>query len=113
MKITKFVKAFTVIACLIGFAVSAWSDDVGAPAKGAQGVVGDEAIISKIDRDKVTRRSATDINKEITVSLNNAGDLKVGDKVKVQGNIVKKLDARSEPAPQPETGSKSGPAEAK
>ncbi len=113
MRITKSIKAFTVISCLLGFVVTAWSDDIGAAGKGAQGVVGDEAVISKIERDKVTLRSATDVNKEITVSLNNAGDLKVGDKVKVQGNIVRKLDALSEPAPQPEAGSKTGPADTK
>ncbi len=113
MKIARLVKAFTVISCLLGFAVTAWSDDMGPQGKGAQGVVGDEAIVSRIDRDKVTLRSATDVSKEITVSLSNAGDLKIGDKVKVQGNIVKKLDALSENAPLPETGSKSGSAEAK
>ncbi len=113
MKISRLIKAFAIIACLFGFVMTAWSDDVGALGKGAQGIIGDEAIISKIERDKVTLRSATDANKVITVSLDNAGDLKVGDKVKVQGNIVKKLDAAPDPAAQPEAGSRSGPAEGK
>lgn len=113
MKITGIIKSLTVISCLFTFVVTAWSVDLSASGKSAQGTVGDEAVVSKIDRDKITLRSAIDANKEITVSMNNPGDLKVGDKVKVQGNIIKKLDAISDTGAQPETGSRSGPAETK
>jgi hypothetical protein len=105
MKIRNYVKVIVLFACLFGFAALSWSDNNVPAAQDTQGVVGDEAIVARIDNEKVTLQSSSDGSKEITVSLNDAANLKVGDKVKVQGNNVTKLDempgATDQPAQDP------------
>ncbi len=98
MKTFRSIKAGVLLTCLLGSATAAWSDDIVSPGKNAQEVVGREAVVAKIGRDAVTLRSATDSNKEITIPSSNAEEFKVGDKVKVQGNIFKKLGDVAEPA---------------
>jgi hypothetical protein len=101
MKICSYVKVFVIFACLFGFASLSWSDNTVPAAQDAQGVVGEEAIIAKIDNGKVTLQSSSDGSKVITVSLNDTASLKVGDKVKVQGNSVSKIDAMPGSTDQP------------
>jgi hypothetical protein len=103
MKIIRLSSAVTFSFCLFMFVATAWStESAGTPGK-ARGVIGEEALISKIDRDLVTLQSLTGDKKEIIISLKETGMLKVGDKVSVQGNSVKKLENMSDPIPQPET----------
>lgn len=93
MKIFRFVKAGVVFMALSAFAVTAWADDTVKSGKNAQEIVGEEAIVAKVGTDQVTLLSATDKNKECTIPMADAGELKVGDKVKVQGNVVMKVEA--------------------
>ncbi len=101
MKIRSVLKVVLLFGCLFGFAAVSWSDNTVPAVQDAQGVVGEEAIVSRIDNDKVTLRSSSDGNKEFTVSLTDAANLRVGDKVKVQGNKVSKLDAMPGASGQP------------
>jgi hypothetical protein len=96
MKISRFNKAVVFFFCLFGLVVSAWSEDKIDTAKEAQNTVGEEAIVAKIEREKVTLQSTTDKNKEYTVSLSDTGELKIGDKVRVMGNNIKKLESTPE-----------------
>jgi hypothetical protein len=93
MKIWSYLKVVVLFACLFGFTALSWSEPSVPAGQDAQGVVGEEAVVTKIDNDKVTLQSMRDGSKEVTVSLNDAPNLKVGDKVKVQGNTVSKPDA--------------------
>jgi hypothetical protein len=96
MKILRFIKASVFFFCLFGLVVAAWSEEKNDPAKEAQKAVGEEAIVAKIDREKVTLQSTTDKSKEYTVSLSDTGELKIGDKVRVLGNSIKKLESMPE-----------------
>jgi len=107
MSIFRFVKTFLLFLCLFAVAATAWSGEVGKPKQEGMGVIGDEAVVTKVDRDKVTCQSLSDKSKEVVVSMSNADDMKVGDRVLVQGNSVKKLDAAipdttQQPIPSPE-----------
>ncbi len=93
MKFWSFLKMVVLFGCLLGFAAVSWANDTVPASQDAQGVVGEEAIVANIDNDKVTLRSSGDATREFTVSSADAANLKVGDKVKVQGNNVSKLDA--------------------
>jgi len=96
MKISRFIKASVLSFCLVGLVTTAWSEEKIDPANEAQKAVGEEAIVAKIDREKVTLQSTTDKSKEYTVSLSDTGELKVGDKVRVLGNNIKKLEPMPE-----------------
>jgi len=103
----RFVKTFLLFLCLFAVAATAWSSEVDKTKKEGMGVIGDEAVVTKVDRDKVTCQSLSDKSKEVVVSMSNAEDMKVGDRVLVQGNSVKKLDAAipdptQQPIPSPE-----------
>lgn len=101
MSIFRFVKAFVIFLCLFGFAATALSSEVDKTKKDTLGAIGEEAVVTKIDHEKVTCQSLSDKSKEIVVSMSNAEDLKVGDRVLLQGNNVKKLDAVTDPTQQP------------
>ena len=95
MRIFGKLKGALVMTCLLGFAAAAWSGDAEKSIGSAQDEVGNEAVVSVIDNEKITLRSTTDQNRMCTIPLSNAGELlKVGDKVRVQGNIVKKIEAK-------------------
>jgi hypothetical protein len=102
MRISSVIKAFVLFLCVFRFAPTAWADKVADPVKSAQEVLGDEALISKIESEKVTLQSLTDVSKEFTVSLSDTGKLKVGDKVRVQGNSVSKIEVASDSVKQSE-----------
>jgi len=102
MRIFGFFKTFVLFLCLFGFAATAWSSEVDKTKKDAMGAIGEEAVVTKVDHDKITCQSLTDKSKEVVVSMTNAEDLKVGDRVLLQGNSVKKLDAAApDPTQQP------------
>jgi hypothetical protein len=103
MRLFRLCMAVSLSFCLIVFAAAAWStESAGAPEK-IGGVAVEAAVITKIDNDLITLQSLTDNNKVFVISMRDNGMLKVGDKVSVQGNSVKKLDAVSDPAPQADT----------
>ena len=93
MKISTLVKAGVVFTYLFAFSLTAWSGDTATSGQNAQEIVGDEAIVAKVGSDRVTLVSATDNKKECTVPMADAGDLKEGDMVKVQGNVVMKVES--------------------
>jgi hypothetical protein len=99
MKNFRFVNAAVVFMSLLVFAVTAWSEDTVASGKNAQEIVGEEAIVARVGSDQVTLISATDRHKECSVPMADAGQLKEGDKVKVQGNVVMKIESTPGKAP--------------
>jgi hypothetical protein len=103
MKKFRLCSAVAFSFCLFVFAATAWSTEVAGTPEKVGGVIGEEAVITKIESDLVTLISLTDKKKEIIVSMKDTGMLKVGDKVSVQGNSVKKLEAMPDSVPQPET----------
>ncbi len=95
MRIFGNLKGALIVTWLLGFAAAAWSDDAVKSIRSAQDEVGNEAVVSVVENEKITLRSTTDQSRMCTIPLSNAGEpLKVGDKVKVQGNIVKKIEAK-------------------
>jgi hypothetical protein len=102
MRISSVIKAFVLFLCVFRFAPAAWADKFTDPVKNAQEVLGDEALIAKIEREKVTLQSTADKSREFTVSLSDTGELKVGDKVRVQGNSVSKIEVASDSVKQSE-----------
>jgi len=92
MKLSWLLKVAMVLTCLFGFTVTAWSVEVSKMNKSAQDIVGQIAIVSGIDNGKIMLTSASDVSKKCDIPLSSSGELlKVGDKVKVEGNIVKKI----------------------
>ncbi len=103
MRIFRLCSAVTFSFCLFAFVATAWSTQTaGTPGK-AYGVVGEEAVVTRIESDQVTVQSLTDSKKEMVISMKDTGMLKVGDRVSVQGNSVKKLENLPDTIPQPET----------
>lgn len=103
MKIIRLCTAATFCFCI--FVVSAAARPTGtdaAPEK-AGSAIGEEAVITRIDRDLVTLQSLTGDKKEIVISRKDTGMLKVGDRVSVQGNSIRKLGDMPDPIPQPES----------
>ena len=96
MSFSRFLKTSVVTFCLFGLAATAWSTEMNTTGNEAQTAVGEEAIVAKIDRERVTLQSTTDKSMEYTVSLADTGELKVGDKVRVLGNNIKKLEPTPE-----------------
>jgi hypothetical protein len=97
MSFSRFFKTSVLTVCLFGLAATAWSTEMNSTVNEAQTAVGEEAIVAKIDREKVTLQCTTDKSMEYTVSLADTGELKVGDKVRVIGNNIKKVEATPEP----------------
>jgi len=103
MKIFRLYLAVAFSFWLFVFVTTAWSTDAaGTPGK-APGVIGDEAVVTKIEGDLVTLHSLTGDKKELNISMKDSGMLKVGDRVSVLGNSVKKLEAMPGPVPNQET----------
>ncbi len=103
MKIIRLCSAVTFSFCLFVFAATAWpTGTAGTPGK-TPGVIGDEAVITRIERDLVTLQSLSGDKKEIVISMKDTGMFKVGERVSVQGNSIRKLDGMTDPIPQPET----------
>jgi len=103
MKIFKFCATVTVSFCLLLFTAAAWSSETGGTPGKVRGAIGEEAVITKIEGDLVTMHSLMDNKKEIIISLKDTGILKVGDRVSVQGESIRKLDAMPDTIPQVDT----------
>lgn len=91
MNFARFIKEVAIMASLVACAAPAWAAEP--TAKNAQEIVGEEAVVSKVDRDQITLQSATQQGKECTLPMPDTKDLKVGDKVKVEGNAVMKVES--------------------
>ncbi len=108
MNFSGLLKVALLFTCIFGFTTAAWADNTVKTAKSAQESVGEEAIVSGIDNEKITLRSTADVTRMCTIPMSNAAEeLKLGDKVKVQGNIVKKIEAKADPATLPAPAPKS------
>jgi len=103
MKIFRLCLAVAFSFTLFAFVATAWPAKVAVTTEKAGGVIGEEAVITKIERDLVTLQSLTDNNKNFTITMKDTGMLKIGDRVSVQGNSVKKLEAMPDSIPQPES----------
>ncbi len=108
MNFSGLLKVALLLTCIGRFTTAAWADNTVSAARSAQETVGDEAIVSGIDNEKITLRSTADVAKMCTIPMSNASEeLRPGDKVKVQGNIVKKIEAKNDPATLPAPAPKS------
>lgn len=65
---------------------------VSSPAAGSE-----EAVVTKIESDKILLRSTSGEKREFYVSKDKYGDLRAGDKVLVEGDTIKKLGEASSP----------------
>jgi hypothetical protein len=88
MKISRFARVFVIALSLSGVTTLSWSAEIETAAKDAPGAISGDAIVTKIDNGKVTLQALNDSSKEMTLPMDNTTKLKVGDKVKVQGNSV-------------------------
>jgi hypothetical protein len=94
MKIGIIPRAALISATLLGFALPCPASETPAGAQDSiQKVQPEEAIVIRIDQNKVTLQSATDTAKTSTMTASDAADLKVGDRVTVVGATLKKSDS--------------------
>jgi len=114
MGFSRFMKVVTVVSCLSAASVfTAWASSPPLSGKDVQGLIGDQAVISMVKQDQVTLKSLNGESRQITLTMNNAKEFKIGDKVNVQGNMVQKQDAASSNNSKPVPGAHPGAAGAK
>jgi hypothetical protein len=80
---------------MIGIAVTAWSTEMTDPAKAAYSALGDEAVVTKIENGTVTLQSATDSSKEFLLAAKYVENARVGDRVKIDRNGIRKVEKPS------------------
>ncbi len=78
---------------LIGFALPCIASETAAPPENIiQKTQQEEAVVVSIDQNNVTLQSTAEKGKTFTISSKNAADFKVGDRVTVVGNTLKKSE---------------------
>ncbi|NVN92758.1 MAG: hypothetical protein HXX11_19480 [Desulfuromonadales bacterium] len=81
-------------AALIGCAIPCMATETPTITESyTQKIQQEEAIIVRIDQNNVTLQSISDKSKIMTISSNNAADFKIGEKVTVVGNTLKKFES--------------------
>lgn len=97
-------RAALICATLLGFAFPCPASEAPAGTPDSiQKVQPEEAIIIRIDQNRVTLQSATGTGTTSTITTSNAADLKVGDRVTVVGTTLKKSDSAPATAEKTET----------
>lgn len=93
MRIRFLTKAMLLCATLLGFAAPCPAS--GPPAASAdsfQQAQSEEAVIVSINQNKVTLQSTSDKDRISTITTDTTTGLKVGDRVKVTGNVLTKAE---------------------
>ncbi|MEA5113067.1 MAG: hypothetical protein VB050_03490 [Geobacteraceae bacterium] len=95
MRIFQNVIAALCLTLLTGYAVTGWSTELTDPVKAAYTALGDEAIVTKIESGTVTLQSVGDSSKEYQLAAKYVENARVGDRVKIDNNGVRKIDQPS------------------
>ena len=97
MKIANMSKTALLCVSLLGLAVPCMANEIPASGIHAQKSQQAEAIVVQIDQNNVTLQSVGDKDKKVTAPFSNAAEFKVGDKVVLVGNTLKKFDNNATP----------------
>jgi len=92
MKIVSLSITALLYASILGSPVICLSGEIPATGNYAQKALQDEAIILRIEQNNVTLQTTGDKGKKVTAPFSNATEFKVGDKVVVVGNTLKRPD---------------------
>lgn len=105
MKIAKTSKAVLFCVALLGLSIPCFANEIRASGNNVQRIQQqqEEAIVLHVDQNNVTLQSVGDKDKKLTAPFINATEFKVGDKVVLMGNVLKKASADTTP---PTTGNK-------
>ena len=98
MKLGNMSKTALFCVSLLGSSIPCLATESPSSGEYSQKVLQEEAIIVRIDQSNVTLQSIGDKSKTITAPFGNAAEFKVGDKVIVMGNTLKKNDGLTEKA---------------
>ncbi len=98
------MKPYHLVAALcltlfIGSAASGWSTEPADPVKAAYSALGNDAIVTRIENGTVTLQSLGDSSKEYQLAANYVENARIGDRVKIDGNGIRKIDQPSATAP--------------
>ena len=98
MKVSTCIGPFVFLLCLGIPAFVAWSYEPAVPMEQHTETAEQQAVVTKIESDTVTLQSLTDNKKVIIISRKDAGLLRTGDRVVLDGDKVRKIGSMSEPA---------------
>jgi hypothetical protein len=110
MKVSTCIGQFVFVLCLGIPAFVAWSYEPAAiPMEQHTESVEQQAVVTKIESDTVTLQSLADNKKIIIISRKDAGLLRTGDRVVLDGDKVRKIGSTSEPAPKADPAGEAAP----
>lgn len=92
MSIDKRVVTGILCASLLGLALQSLATEAPDTGNYAAKIKQEESIVVRIDQNNVTLQAIGDKDKKITAPFSNAAEFKVGDKVIISGNTLKKSD---------------------
>jgi hypothetical protein len=108
MKQATISKSALLCAALIAFATPCAATETPATTGHYnQKIQQEEAFVVRIDQNNVTLQSASDKSRILTIVSSNAADFKVGEKVTVMGDTLKKFENAPNSAVKPEDSSSS------
>jgi hypothetical protein len=67
----------------------------------SQGIGQEEAVVTRVERDRIQLRSTSEGSREFFVARKDNGELRSGDRVVVEGTTIKKLGPVSNPDAKP------------
>jgi hypothetical protein len=109
MKVSTCIGPFVSLLCLGITAFTAWSYEPAVPMEQHKENLEQQAVVTKIESDTVTLQSLTDNKKIIIISRKDAGLLRTGDRVVLDGDNVRKIGSIPDPALKPYPARESAP----
>lgn len=109
MKVSTFIGPAVFMLCLGIPAFAASSYDPAVTMEKHKETVEQQAVVTKIESDTVTLQSLTDNKKIIIISRKDAGLLRTGDRVVLDGDKVTRIGSMSEPTPIPAPAGEAAP----
>lgn len=91
MKITHLSKTALLCASLLGLAMPCLANEISESKSSEQLFLQPEAIVLRIDKNKVTLQDLGDKDNKIIAQFSNSNEFKIGDKVILVGNTLKKV----------------------
>ena len=101
MKIANMSKTALFCVSLLGLAIPCMANEIPVSGNHTQKIQQAEAIVVHIDQNNVTLQAVEDKDKKMIAPFSNAAEFKVGDKVVLEGNTLKKSDSSLTDVPQP------------